>query len=153
MITFQVESWASYSTDPEVHGLWAEQYTAAVTENPSQLELNLDKAAYQILDQTGCLVIVTVRNSSKLIGYCLAVTRRHLHHPTICGFEDTYFLTRTERKGRTGIRLISEMNRVLKERGCKIVYWMDKESVSIAPIFTHLGMTKHGGIYCSQLGN
>ncbi len=153
MITFQVETWANYSGDPEVWGLWKEEHEEARLIHQDRMELAPDLVTYELMDRAGLLFILTARNSGRLVGYCLAVIRRHMHYPTICGFEDTFFLTASERKGMVGINLIKACLEGLKARGCKRVYWMCNNSPDVGPILERLGMEKLSSSYSIWLEN
>lgn len=147
MITFQVESWRQYYSDPATAELWHEHYQELEPAHQGQMLMGPDVAAYETMDAAGMLVVVCAREAGRLVGYCLALVKRHLHYPTLCGFEDSYFLTRPSRRGTAGIRLIQAMRTELARRGCRRTYWMTKEFASVAAIFERLGMKKMDTVY------
>lgn len=148
MITFQLEPWSVYYSDPARPGLWLEHYQALTPAHDGQMAMDPDVAVYEALDRAGMLVILTARDGGTLVGYCLVVCKRHLHYSAVCGFEDSYYLTPSARRGTAGIRLISEMLKQLKARGVRRSYWMTKEFASIAALFERLGMKKMDSVYC-----
>lgn len=110
-----------------------------------------DVAIYEALEASGCLLTQTVRRDGKLIGYCIVMVRRHIHYPTVCGFEDSYFVSRLERKGLIGYKLFRKTLDALKARGCKRVYFMTKEFNTIAILLERLGMSKIDSVYAMWL--
>ena len=68
----------------------------------------------------GILHVTTVRLDGELIGYAVMIVQGHLHYKsTLHAFEDLYFVKKEHRKGRIGIKLFSELERHLKEKGVK----------------------------------
>lgn len=153
MITFQLESWRSYYGDPGLGVLWQEHYDELAPAHQGRMEMSPDVAMYQAAEAAGSLVIVTARAEGRLVGYCLAFAKRHPHYNALCGFEDSYFLTRRARRGTAGVKLIKHTLSALARRGCKRTYWMTKEFASIGKIFHRLGMVKMDEVYCSWTEN
>lgn len=153
IITYQLENWASYSRDPALQSLWMEHYNELGEAHESKMEMGPDSQTYAALDAQGSLVILTARSAGTLIGYCLAVIKRHPHYPTVCGFEDSYYLTPRARRGMAGIRLITRMNAELKRRGAKRVYWMSKKFMALEKIFLWLKMKEMDTVFCLWLGD
>jgi hypothetical protein len=158
MITFQVESWVDYYNDPERENLWQEHYDDLQLAHENKMEMSPDIPGYERIEAAGQLIILTARKNGKLIGYSLAMVRRHLHYNALCGFEDSYFVTRSERGAGTGLvsagtGLIVKMLKLLKQRGCVRAYFMTKEFASIAQIFSRLDGKKMDEVWVFWLGN
>lgn len=152
MITFQVESWDQYYRDPAREGLWREHYNELAQAHGFKEEMSPDIESYAAMDRAGILVILVAREAGRLVGYCTVVVKRHLHYPTLCGFEDSYYLTPAARKGTAGYRLIAEMVKVLRRRGCRKSYWMTKQFASVSVLFKRLGMTLIDEVWvCKEL--
>lgn len=146
-ITFHSESWDAYYNDPDREALWKEHYAEFEPAHEGKMEMGPDVRAYGALDQAGALEIIIARKSGRMIGYCLVVVRRHIHYSALCAFEDSYFVTKPERLGSVGTRLIKRSLEVIKARGCVRSYWMTKEFNSIAVLFERLGMEKIDSVF------
>lgn len=150
-ISYQTESWASYYSDPDLLALWQEHYDELEPAHRGLMPMGPDVAGYEALESVGCLLVQTVRRDGRLIGYCTVVVRRHIHYPTVCGFEDSYFVSRLERKGLIGYKLLRKTLDELKRLGCKRVYFMTKEFNTIAILLERLGMAKIDSVYAMWL--
>lgn len=146
-ITFQAESWLRYYHDPQRLRLWLEEYQ----EVGSSLPFGPNLEAYEALERSGALLIITARRDGELIGYCLAAIHRHLHYEAVCGFEDSYYLTPAERRGTSGYKLLAETLKAMKRRGCREGYIQTRDSPSIAPLLERLGMKKLYSTYSISL--
>lgn len=152
MITFQLETWASYYSDPDREGLWLEHYGELEAGHQNRMKMEPDLASYQWLESQGQLAVLTARSAGRLVGYAVTVIRPHMHYrPTLCGFEDALFLTRGARRGMTGVRLVRAMNEALRKRGVKKVFWHSKVFAPIEGIFRLLGMKKTDEIWSMWL--
>lgn len=150
MITYQQEGWSSYYTDCQA--LWHEHYAELAT-NKDSMQMSPDIETYKALEQQGNLLILTARENGTLIGYQIAVVRRHLHYSTLCGFEDAYFLTKAKRQGMIGVRLITESLKLMKQRGVQKVFFMTKNVLNKGLIFERLGFTRSDITYSKWIGN
>jgi GNAT superfamily N-acetyltransferase len=150
-ITFHSESWDQYYNDPDREALWIEHYSEFVPAHEGKMAMGPDVAAYSALAASGALEIVVARKAGRMIGYCLVVVRRHIHYSSLCAFEDSYFVTKPERLGSVGTRLIKRALEVCKARGCVRAYWMTKEFNSIAKLFERLGMEKIDSVFAIWL--
>jgi L-amino acid N-acyltransferase YncA len=153
IITYHLESWSSYYHDPALQTLWREHYNELREAHQERMEMGPDLATYEALDRQGSLVVLTARSAGALVGYCLAVVKRHPHYPTVCGFEDSYYLTPSARRGMAGVRLITRMNKELARRGCKRAYWMSKKFMALERLFLWLKMSEMDTVFCLWLGD
>lgn len=145
MVTFQLEPWALFQRDAE--DLW---YIHAAAIGAS-LPPALDGTFYQFLESSGQLMILTARRAGCIVGYVMVLVRRHPHYDVLCGFEDAYFLLRSERRGRVGIRMIQRAIEECKARGCKRVFFHEKEAASLPRFFSHLGFSADSTIWVKEL--
>lgn len=140
-VTFMIEPWSSYY--PECIPLWEEHYAEFEPVHERRLEMCPDVAAYEALDRQGMLHILVARSAGRMVGYHLVVTRPHIHYAkSMCGFEDSYFLSKPFRRGRTGIRLFTEMFKHLDRIGVARSFYMTKEFNSIGVLLQRLGLQK-----------
>jgi GNAT superfamily N-acetyltransferase len=150
-VTFHVEPWASYY--PECVPLWVEHYEEFAPAHEGKMEMGPDVRVYEALDKAGQLQVLVARSAGQMVGYCLVAIRPHIHYSkSLCGFEDSYFVTKSHRKGLVGYKLIKETLRHLEQRGVQRAYFMTKEFLSIAKLLERLGMKKIDTVYAIWLG-
>lgn len=150
MLTFQLEAWADYHRDCQE--LWAAHYLEIAVQK-DRMEMRPDVAGYLAMEAQGRLQIVTVRDDGRMVGYLLSVIRPHMHYANVlCGFEDAYFLSRTHRRGLTGVKLIREGMRHMQAVGVKKAFFMTKAALDMGRIFERLGFTKSDIVYSKWIG-
>lgn len=150
MITFQTEKWDDYYRDCQE--LWKEHYEEIAVQK-DKMKLSPDVETYKIIESKGQLLIVTMRDEGKMIGYSLIIVRSHLHYSQVlCAFEDAYFMSATYRKGRAGIGLIKETLNIVKKMGVQKAFFFTKEFKDLGKIFEYLGGKKSDIIYAFWIG-
>ena len=149
-ITFQTESWATYRRDCDA--LWAEHYEE-LARFKSWMKMKPDEPAYEAMDASGALHILTVRDDGALVGYITSVIRAHLHYAdTLCAFEDAYVLAQTHRKGWSGYKMFKAWLACMRERGVRAAFCMTKPWLDRGPIFTRLGGVLTDHMFMFDLG-
>jgi hypothetical protein len=154
MITYLLEDWHQYYSDPDREALWREHYEVLREAHLGRMEMGPDIGMYEGFERAGQLQILVARKAGKMIGYCLVVIRPHIHYcRTLCAFEDSYFVTEAERSGlsRVGYELIRRSLIELRRRGVKRAFYMTKEFASIARLLTHFGGEKLDEVYAFWL--
>jgi hypothetical protein len=141
-VSYQIESWDSYYADPARERLWSEHFAELAQAHEWKMETEPDVVVYRAMDAQGMLNIMVARKDGAMIGYCLIMFKRHLHYAALCAFEDSYFVTRSERKGFVGYKLIKQSLLAAKRRGAKRGYFMTKHFASVASLFVRMGMEK-----------
>lgn len=152
-LVFQTESWPQYFADPERESLWLQHYDEFWPSHQGRMPFGPNWAAYAALAEAGVLSIVTARRASRLVGHSICLVSLHMHYPTVCGFEDVYYLTPGERRGMVGYRLIRETLQALRVRGAQKVFFHTKEFASVGRLFSRLGMTKSDEVYTMWIGD
>jgi len=148
MITWQRETWASYRA--ECDALWREHYDEIAVQKA--MRMKPDEPAYRALDATGQLDVLVGRKAGVMVGYILSVVRPHLHYAdTLCGFEDSYFLTKPERRGMAGVRLLREWEASMRQRGCFKWFIETKPFLDMGPVLTRLGYRPSGYMYAKSV--
>lgn len=138
LVTFHLESWNDYVRDPACAELWTEHY--AEIAGDKSLPMGPDSPFFAFCDANGMLQLLTARRAGVMIGYCILLVKPHPHYRSVlCGFEDSYFLTQSERMGWTGVRLIKESLKALRKRGVRRAYFMTKLKHDISRLFARLG--------------
>lgn len=98
---------------------------------------------YENAERLGGLECIVAREAGVMVGYCLLFVKPHIHYSqTLCGFEDSYFLTARCRKGLAGYRLLKYSVEVLRQRGCVRAFFMTKQFNTIETILIRLGFAK-----------
>lgn len=150
MITFQLEDWETYYRDCQ--SLWREHYEEVAVDKGNMV-FGPDVSFYQFLGKNGGLQILTARSAGRMVGYCLVMVKPHPHYRAVlCGFEDSYFLSKPERKGMTGVRLIQRSVTALRARGVKKVFFMSKEAKPLEAIFRRLGFSPSDRVWAMWIG-
>lgn len=138
IVTFHLETWRDYASDPACEALWAEHY--AEIAGDKSLPMGPDGPFFSFCDANGMLQLLTARRAGTMIGYCILLVKPHPHYRSVlCGFEDSYFLTQSERQGWTGVRLIKESLKALRKRGARRAYFMTKLDHDVSRLFSRLG--------------
>lgn len=113
-----------------------------------------DVKMYQTLENADMLQIVTARDHGRLVGYMLFTVHPHGHYAdTLCGFEDSYYLLQSHRRGWNGIRLIKESIALLKQRGVQRIFIHTKKSLDKGRLLNFLGMTHTDEIFSKWIGS
>lgn len=139
MITFHSVSWDEYFSDPERAALWAEHYDEFWPVHQGRISMAPDESFYRAAAAAGMLEIVIARKEGRMIAYALALVKRHPHYGALCAFEDSYYLTKSERLGGIGKALILEMNKVCQRRGAFRIFWFTKMFKNMDLLFQRLG--------------
>jgi L-amino acid N-acyltransferase YncA len=149
-VTFAVETWAA--VEYAIQGLWQRHY-AEVGQDKTTMFLAPDIGWYRAVEAQGSLSVVIARSAGLIVGYQISVVRPHTHYCSIlCSFEDAFYLAPEYRKGITGIKLISESLKFLKQRGVKRAYFMSSEQKPTSKIFKYLGFVQSHTCWSKWLG-
>ena len=150
-ITYAKETYADIIEDikPLLETHWQE-----VANYKDKVPLKPNFSKYQALEKNKALVIMACRDKEKLIGYSIFFLSRHLHYTTcLVASNDVLFLTKAFRKGRVGIKLIQESERLLKNMGVNRVIWHIKPKNNFSPILIRMGYIQEEIIMGKFLGD
>lgn len=149
-ITFQIEDWNDVVN--ELIPYWNDHWQDTECDK-SNMPLNINNDEYEALQNAGLLILTTVRNDGRLIGYHSSVVRPHLHSKDVLtAFTTSFFINRDDRIGWTGVKLFKFLEEKLKSLGIKKIYAATKSCADIGPIFERLGWTKDETIYSKFIG-
>jgi len=155
MITFELESWSDYHAGCQ--DLWREHYDEIALRKHLK-PMSPDVPFFQFVDQKGMLQILTARKAGVMVGYCLVLVRRHTHYETLCGFEDSYFVRKSERTaagslgGSVGMRLIVKTLFHLRKRGVQEVFFMTKTHHDLSKMFSRMGFSHSDEVFSKWIG-
>lgn len=111
-----------------------------LTLHKEHIKLNPDFARYKTLADAGIVKIITARDQGHLVGYSIWIVNTNLHYQDAkMANNDVLFLHPDYRKGRTGIKLIKESERILKDQGVIKILWHIKHAKDFRNILYRLG--------------
>lgn len=138
MITFQVESLEQWYADlgPLVNPHWSE---LTLDQDLCIPELDIERARQA--DAQGVVLIVTVRDSGKLVGYWVGLLLTHLHYRNagLMCHTDMYFLLPEYRKGGTGAKMLAFVETEIRKRGVVKAYISCKVHQDHTELFEAMG--------------
>lgn len=110
--------------------------------------LSPDWLRYQALEQNGSLIILAAWEGDRIVGYSVSIVTTALHYSTTVFCQnDVLFVDEAHRRGRLGVRLIRETERIAVSEGTKRVFWHAKEGTALAAILPKLGYGVHEVVY------
>lgn len=150
MINFCVETIADVKKEMEI--INATHYDEIALDK-DRMKLNPDFDKYQNIENAGSLIIITARKEGKLVGYWILFILPHLHYKDVlCGHTDIYYMLPEVRQGMTGVKLLSEGEKILKKRGVKKIFAGDKKHKNLGIIFDMLKWTAVETQYSKWIG-
>jgi hypothetical protein len=103
-------------------------------------ELNPDFNRYFKMQELGFYFLMTCRKDGELIGYIGFFVHYNIRFSNcLMAFEDLYYLKPENRHGRTGYKLFTESERLLKQRDVKRIILSCKTFQDHGRLFNHLG--------------
>jgi L-amino acid N-acyltransferase YncA len=126
-----------------------------------ELALNKDKVPldpmyelYDYLAEQDALLVVTLRQEGKLVGYFIGILRPHLHYRTCLTLTMDIFWTHPDiRGGMEGVRLFREVEREAKHRGAHRLYYGSKLHKDCSRLFEYLKMAPVETYYSKWIGD
>lgn len=119
-----------------------------------KISLDIMWEAYEKLDSVDVLHIITAREDSLLVGYYVCIVQPNLHYAsTLFSANDILFIHPDYRKGFTGIKLIKEAEKQMKERGVQVMGIHFKTYAPFDKILERLGWDYTERLYTKYLGD
>lgn len=104
--------------------------------------LKPDVEKYLAVEARDALMVIGAYRGTRLIGYSVNIVTNNLHYSDLIMCQnDVLFLTRDERKGSAGLRLIRETERLARERGAQIALWHAKPDTNLDKLMPRMGGT------------
>jgi len=129
-----------------------EQHYKEIALNKDIIKLNPDWRAYAQLDAINGLRIYTARKGGKLMGYFVVIVSRSLHYKDhLFANNDVIFLTKTARKGLTGMKLVKYAIESLKAEGVTKLHVNTKMHQPFDPIMERLGFEEIETVFSKVL--
>lgn len=150
VITYQVEAWSAVL--PELEACWKAHYEE-IAQDQDTMPLDVDYAAYAVLEQAGILHVSTVRVDGELVGYYITFVRPHIHYRSIlCGYVDVYYVKPVYRQGYLPVTLFRKAERHLRALGVQKLFSSCKVYASVAPLFQRLQWRETDLMYTKWIG-
>ena len=129
-----------------------EQHYKEIALNKDIIKLNPDWRAYAQLDAINGLRIYTARKDGKLMGYFVVIVSRSLHYKDhLFANNDVIFLTKTARKGLTGMKLVKYAIESLKAEGVTKLHVNTKMHQPFDPLMERLGFEEIETVFSKVL--
>jgi GNAT superfamily N-acetyltransferase len=149
MLTFQVEKFAQFELDLRpIIPLHYEELAL----NKDRIKLDLDFRRYERIEQERQMLIATVRDDGRLVGYSVELVLPHLHYQNagLMAWTDIYFVLPQYRNG-TGARLIAFAERKLRELGVVKSYRSCKAHQDHTRLFEAMGYRHSDLVFTKML--
>lgn len=136
MVIFQRES---------AKDLWREalpifEQHALEQQHDQDIPLDLNIPIYCKLEDADVLRCYTVRDDRALIGYAVFSCLPSIRHKTSLQANlDSLYIVPEQRKGRTGLKLLSYVERELKKEGVQVLHMHAHPSTPFAALLSHRG--------------
>jgi L-amino acid N-acyltransferase YncA len=106
----------------EIKGLF-ELHWEEIALNKEDIPLDPDYSVYEALDRAGAMVICTVRNNGRLIGYAVYFVRKHPHYRNhTWAVSDLFWVNPSYRDGRIGDNLFAFIEKTLTDKGVHVMH-------------------------------
>jgi len=136
MITYRVETIAVVEAATDL----VRQHYEEVAQFKEVQKLDPDWDAYERIEESGKLWVMTVRDDGVMVGYMVMMLSMDLHYRGLRrATEDIHYLLPEYRKGLIGFKLLRLTVQAMKEKGVKLVTMRTKAAHSHAALFERLG--------------
>lgn len=150
-ITYQVE--AMHQCVDDMAELW-DLHWNEIALDKDKVPLDPDIETFAMLESTGQLVIVTVRDDARLVGYHISLVRQHLHYKSsLTAYVDMYFLHPDYRGGLAGFKMFKFVEDVLRQRGVDRIYSGTKLHKDMGRLFERLGYNETERLFVKWIGD
>lgn len=127
------------------------QHWEESARNKQLMILDPDYEKYDKLEEMGVLISLAAYSDGLLVGYSVNFLQPHMHYSKLmCGYNDLLYVDDSHRSS-IGLKLIRETQKVLKERGAKLMLWHAKVNTKLSAILPRLGCNVQEIIYSQEL--
>lgn len=106
------------------------------------MKLKPDFDKYYALDESGELMVIGAYRGDEMVGYSVSIITNNLHYADLMMCQnDVLFLSVSERKGATGLRLIRKTEQLAKLEGAQIMLWHAKPGTNLDQLMPRMGGT------------
>jgi GNAT superfamily N-acetyltransferase len=151
MMTAQVEPWEQAL--PELRPLF-EDHWRELALNQEKVPLAVNYGIYAALDRAGQLLVVTLRDAGRVVGYFMGIVAPGLHYSTCLECKMDIFRVLPEARGRhAGTRLFRAVEAECKRRGVQRMFNGSKLHRDSGRLFAALGYTPVETYYSKWIGD
>lgn len=148
MITYQEEAYSKCID--ELKAIYPEHYEELAVEKSVPLEP--DYETYFLLEKLGKISLITCRKDNELIGYILFFINTHMHYKSCTvAHEDIYYLKKSYRQGRIGIKLFQYAEQAMREKKIDRIIFGTKVYLDNSKLFEYLGYRFYEKLYTKLL--
>lgn len=121
-------------------------------EFKSLLKINFNLNDYLNLEVNNQLITLLLEYDNVLVGYSVNILSPHPHHcDVLISQNDLLFLHKDFRKSFIGLKLIKETEKIVKDRGAKMMTWGAKPSSSFDKLLKMLDNKPIENLYIKEL--
>lgn len=102
---------------------------------------------YHAMESTGVLIVLGAFDGDTIVGYVTAIVSPHPHYSFLVGQHDLLYLDPAYRRGRTGLRLMLEIETMVKARGARWMAWTAKPGSPFDALLSRRGYVPEETIY------
>lgn len=129
-----------------------EDHYQELAKNKNLAVLAPDVNKYLAMQDAGIVVTLLARKEDQLVGYSITFITKHLHYKhLVYAQNDVLFVDRSHRKGRVGIRLIKETEKICAEKGAKQIVWHAKPDTPLDMLMPALGYNTQDVMYSKEI--
>jgi GNAT superfamily N-acetyltransferase len=115
------------------------QHWEEIAHNKDKIPLDPDKNLYLGMEAQDCIIILSARQDTRLVGYCVTFLVKAAHYVSSRqAAVDVLYLVPEARTGGAGIKMLQETERLAQERGCTWMTVHFKPEYSLAPLLRRL---------------
>lgn len=119
-----------------------------VAKNKGTTPLSPDWGVYQTLENQGKLILIAAWAGETMVGYSASMVGPHPHYSTtVMAQNDVLFVAKDHRRGRVGLRLVRETERIAAAMGARRVMWHAKQGSALEAILPKVGYGVHEIIF------
>jgi GNAT superfamily N-acetyltransferase len=139
-VTIQVEPPEALSSGEEGMTLFREHWEEIALYR-DDIPLDPFISGYLALAAKDLLLVITARRDGILVGYSVFFLHPYHPHYKSCPYamNDVLFVTKRERGGTLGMRLIKSSEVFLREKGYRRIFWHVKVQHDFGPLLKRLG--------------
>lgn len=139
------ENWAAL--DAMLH-----EHAQELATNKELMVLAPDRVRYAAIEAANIMLTLLAYEGDELIGYSINFVSQHLHYSGLTYAQnDVLFVRAPYRKGRAGLALIQETERVCKERGAQMIVWHAKQGTALESLMPRLGYRVQDVMFSKEL--
>jgi hypothetical protein len=122
--------------------------------NKDKVLLDVNYKAYSILNEIEPLLVVTIRDNGRLVGYYMGFVAFNLHYKTCLELIMDIFWTHPDiRGGFDFVKMFREVELEAKRRGVHRIHHSSKLHKDCSVLFKRLGMTPVETLYSKWIGD